>query len=158
MPQLDGLGHVGIYARDLMRMRDFYTRVIGLKIADEDLQTRKMVFLSSNPSYEHHEFVLMQGRTGPEDARVVQQISFKVPSLDDLKAYYQRLLTEQVKIDRTVSHGNAFGMYFFDPEGNRIELYYKTGFPVPQPHGDPVDLNASNEALLAIARAAIPQK
>jgi catechol 2,3-dioxygenase len=47
-------------------------------------------------------------------------------------------------------------MYFFDPEGNRIELYYKTGFPVPQPHGEAIDLGASAEELLAKARAAIP--
>ena len=37
MPQITGLGHVGIYAEDLMKQRDFYTRVMGLKVADEDL-------------------------------------------------------------------------------------------------------------------------
>ena len=31
MPQLTGLGHVGIYTDDLMKQRDFYTRVIGLE-------------------------------------------------------------------------------------------------------------------------------
>ena len=156
MPQIEGLGHVGVYAKDLMNMRDFYTRIVGLKIADEDLEGRGMVFLSSNPEYEHHEFVLMKGRNAPEDARLIQQISFKVPSIDDLRDFYHLLRAEKVKIDRIVSHGNAFGMYFFDPEGNRIELYYKTGFPVPQPHGEPIDLEASNEELLEIARAAIP--
>jgi hypothetical protein len=65
-------------------------------------------------------------------------------------------VAEDVEIDRIVSHGNALGMYFFDPEGNRIELYYKTGFPVPQPHGEPIDLTAPAEELLAKARAAIP--
>jgi hypothetical protein len=65
-------------------------------------------------------------------------------------------VAEDVEIDRIVSHGNALGMYFFDPEGNRIELYYKTGFPVPQPHGEPIDLAAPAEELLAKARAAIP--
>ena len=156
MPQIEGLGHVGVYAKDLMNMREFYTRVVGLRIADEDLEGRGMVFLSANPEYEHHEFVLMKGRNAAEDARLIQQISFKVPSIDDLRDFYHRLQAEKVKIDRIVSHGNAFGMYFFDPEGNRIELYYKTGFPVPQPHGEPIDLEASNEELLEIARAAIP--
>lgn len=158
MPQVEGLGHVGIYANDLMKMRDFYTRVVGLKIADEDLETRGMTFLSADPAYEHHEFVLMKGRTAAGDARLVQQISFKVPSVDDLRDYYHLLLREKVKIDRVVSHGNALGLYFFDPEGNRIELYYKTGFPVPQPHGEPIDLESSNEELLGIARAAIPSR
>ena len=156
MPGITGLGHVGIYANDIMKQRDFYTRVMGLEIADEDLEGRGMCFLSSDPEREHHEFVLMKGKEAPEGAKVIQQISFIVPSIDDLREHYHRLLDENVKIDRIVSHGNAFGMYFFDPEGNRIELYYKTGFKVPQPHGDPIDLEESNEKLLAAAKALIP--
>ena len=156
MPAIEGLGHVGIYTDDLKKQRDFYTRVIGLKVADEDLEGRGMCFLSADPEREHHEFVLMKGREAPEDVKIIQQISFIVPTIDDLREHYHRFQAENVKIDRIVSHGNAFGMYFFDPEGNRIELYYKTGFKVPQPHGDPIDLDESNEKLLADARALIP--
>ena len=152
MPQIAGLGHVGIYAEDLMKMRDFYSRVMGLQIADEDLEQRGMVFMSSDPVSEHHEFVLMQGRVTRDDAKVIQQISFKVPNIQDMREYRQRLLDEDITIERIVSHGNAFGMYFFDPEGNRIELYYRTGFPVPQPHGDLIDLERSDDELLADAR------
>ena len=47
-------------------------------------------------------------------------------------------------------------MYAQDPEGNTIEVYYTTGFPVPQPHGDPVNLDDSEEELIAIAKGAIP--
>jgi catechol 2,3-dioxygenase len=43
-------------------------------------------------------------------------------------------------------------MYFLDPEGNRVELYYRTGYPVPQPHGDPIDLERSDDELLSDAR------
>ena len=152
MPQLTGLGHVGIYADDLMKQRDFYTRVIGLTVADEDLEGRGMCFMSADPIAEHHEFVLMKGRVTTEDANVIQQISFKVPTIQDLRDYRERLLAENVKVERIVSHGNAFGMYFFDPEGNRVELYYRTGFPVPQPHGDPIDLSRTDEELLGDAR------
>jgi catechol 2,3-dioxygenase len=49
-------------------------------------------------------------------------------------------------------------MYFFDPEGNRVELYYRTGYPVPQPHGDPIDLTRSDEDLLADAKEALFNK
>lgn len=152
MARVTGLGHVAIYAEDLMRQRDFYTRVIGLRIADEDLEGRGMVFLSADPVAEHHEFVLIRGRVTSGDAKVVQQISFKVPSIDDLREFKRRIEAEHLPVERTVSHGNAFGMYVFDPEGNRIELYYKTGFPVPQPHGDPIDLERSDEELLGDAR------
>lgn len=156
MPQVSGLGHVGIYVDDLMKQRDFYSRVMGLKIADEDLEERGMVFLSAHPEEEHHEFVLMKGRSAPADAKLIQQLSFKVDTLAELKEFHQVFKDEGVRIQRTVSHGNAFGMYALDPEGNTIEVYYKTGFPVPQPHGEPVDLDSSEEELLSIARAAIP--
>jgi catechol-2,3-dioxygenase len=157
MPKVSGLGHVGIYVHDLMKLRDFYSRVMGLQIADEDLENRGMVFMSAHPEEEHHEFVLMKGRSGPDDAKVIQQLSFKVETLAELREFYRVFKNEGVNIQRTVSHGNAFGMYAFDPEGNTIEVYYKTGFPVPQPHGDAVDLADSEEALLEIARSAIPK-
>ena len=156
MPRIESLGHVGIYAEDLMKQRDFYTRVLGLTISDEDLEERGMPFLTADKDREHHEFVLMKGRVTRDDAKVIQQISFIVPSLDDLKEFHVRLLEEGVKIDRIVSHGIAFGMYFFDPEGNRIELYVRTPYKVPQPLGDVIDLSMSNEELEEIAKARIP--
>ncbi len=152
MPQTSGLGHDGIYTQDIKKMRDFYTRVIGLKVADEDLDGRGMCFLSADPITEHHEFVLMKGRQTSDETQLVQQISFKVPTIQDLREYKQMIEEENLKIDRIVSHGNAFGIYFFDPEGNRVELYYRTGFPVPQPHGDQLDLSRSDEELLTDAK------
>ena len=156
MPAIEALGHVGVYAEDLMKQRDFYSRVLGLQIADEDLDNRGMVFMSADPKREHHEFVLVKGRVSNDDSKVIQQISFIVNSVEDLKEYHQRLKAENITIDRTVSPGNALGMYFFDPEGNRIELNYPTGPEVPQPHGDVIDLEDSVEQLLDVARGAIP--
>ena len=48
MPKIDSLGHVGIYAEDLMKMRDFYSRVLGLEISDEDLEERGMTFFTAD--------------------------------------------------------------------------------------------------------------
>ena len=66
--KIEALGHVGIHTNDIMKMRDFWTRVMGLTIADEDLEGRGMVFLTADPSREHHEFVLMKGRDAPKEA------------------------------------------------------------------------------------------
>ena len=157
MPRIDSLGHVGIYVEDIMKMRDFYSRVLGLTISDEDLEERGMTFLTADKEREHHEFVLMKGRVTRDDAKVMQQISFIVPSLDDLREFKVLLEAEpDVKIERIVSHGIAFGMYFFDPEGNRIELYVRTPYKVPQPLGDVIDLGMSDEEIEEIAKARIP--
>ena len=147
---------MGIYTHDLFKMRDFYSRVMGLEITDEETEKTGIVFMSSNPEEEHHEFVLMKGRDVPEGSKVVQQISFYVNSLSELKAFHTVFKDEEVRIQRTVSHGNAFGMYSLDPEGNTIEIYYRTGFPVPQPCADPVNLDDSEEKLIDIAKSRIP--
>jgi catechol-2,3-dioxygenase len=153
MAAISGLGHVGIYTEDLLGMRDFYTRVLGLQCTDEDLE-RGIVFLSANPAAEHHEVALVKGRDAPRGAKLLNQLSFKVHSLDDLKALHRRLQQERVPIERFVNHGISLGLYAYDPEGNRLELYYKTGFTAPQPLAEPVDIEAANEALLAAAHAA----
>jgi hypothetical protein len=41
---------------------------------------------------------------------------------------------------RVLSHGNAIGVYFFDPEGNRAEVYCQTGLEARQPYVMDVDL------------------
>ena len=46
MPQISGLGHVGLYCNDLGTMRDFYARVLGFTISDEDLE-RGICFLGA---------------------------------------------------------------------------------------------------------------
>lgn len=51
-------------------MRDFYERVLGLTVTDED-PGQGMVFVSSRPEQEHHEMVLAQGRTAPREAKLI---------------------------------------------------------------------------------------
>jgi len=136
-------------------MRDFYTRVLGLTVTDEDLD-RGLVFFSSRPEEEHHEFVIMRGRTGPDDAKVVQQISWHVDSLDTLLEFHRALQAEAgVTVEREITHGIAIAIYFLDPEGNRIEVYWATDKDIPQPFGKAVDLDQSAEAVLAQAEALI---
>ena len=154
MPRVTRLGHTGVYVHDLDKMRAFYTRVLGLTVTDEDLD-RGLVFMSSRPKEEHHEFVIMRGRTGPDDAKVVQQISWHVASLEDLLEFHRTLQAEGVTVEREITHGIAIAIYFFDPEGNRIEVYWATDKDIPQPFGKAVDLDQPADAVLAQAEALI---
>ena len=141
-----GLGHVGIYVKDVQKMVEFYTDVLGLTLTDRGPNDRG-VFFSGRPHEEHHEFVLAQSDEMKTNA---QQISFTTGSLTDLKAIYGRIKASGCTIDRIVNHGIAFGCYFRDPEDNRIEVYWSTGIDYPQPHGDPIDLDEPEEKLLDI--------
>jgi len=138
------LGHVGIWAKDLPRMRAFYTEVVGLKIADE---TPTAVFMSSDPEREHHEFVLFQADEAHTHTSV-QQISFSCEQLEDIVDYYHRFKQHDVRFRRVVSHGNAVGLYFHDPEDNVCEVYWTTPWQAHQPYGVAVDLRRPIEELL----------
>ena len=148
------IGHVGIYAQDLMNMRRFYSEVVGLKIADEDLNGLGAVFMTSDPEREHHEFVLFGSRG---EKTCVQQISFSCESPEDVLGYYRRFKEHGVKFDRVVSHGNAIGLYFFDPEGNRCEVYWTTPFKARQPYAVAVDLRRPLEEIIKEIEADVAQ-
>jgi catechol-2,3-dioxygenase len=152
MPQITGLGHVGLFCNDLMNMRDFYSRVMGLKITDEDLE-RGICFLSADPEAEHHELALARAKDPAQKTQHVQQVSFKVKSLDDVRVFYHRLQQAGLRIDRTVTHGISCSVYFYDPEDNRIELYYTTPYKIRQPLGQHIDLDQPNDKLLAFSKS-----
>jgi len=112
--------------------------------------------LSSKPDTEHHEVALLAGREAPPGTAIVQQISFRCPSLADLREYYQLIVAEGVPIQRQTTHVIAIGLYFYDPDGNPVEVFWDTGRRYPQPFNSPVDLSLSEVEILAQAEAAIP--
>lgn len=149
MPKVTGLGHVGIFVSDLPRMVDFYSNFLGLEVTDRAADDR-IAFLSADPVAEHHEFALARDGGRRTDA---QQLSFTVASLADLRAFYSQIKERGFPIDHVVSHGNAFGCYFRDPEGNLVEVYWHTGKDWPQPYSEPIDLSLSEDQLLALLDA-----
>jgi catechol-2,3-dioxygenase len=146
--------HFGIHVSDLPRMEDFYTRVLGLLVSDRGTLPGgpTLVFLSRNPD-EHHQMVLVGGRPPGVEYNVVNQISFKLPSLADLKTMHARMRDEGVEPFRIVTHGNAWSIYFADPEGNRIELFVDTPWHTPQPMAEPFDIEAPVDRILAETEA-----
>jgi catechol-2,3-dioxygenase len=138
------LGHVGIYAQDMDAMRAFYRDVLGLQVSDEG---PNITFMTSDPAKEHHEFVLVKAQD-PSQQTSVQQISFSCEKIDDIVDYYHRFKHLGVRFRSVTSHGNAVGLYFFDPEGNVCEVYWTTPWPAHQPYGVAVDLTRPIEDVL----------
>jgi catechol-2,3-dioxygenase len=140
--------HFGIYVTDLARMEDFYTRVLGLLVSDRGRVPggSDLVFLSRDPD-EHHQIVLATGRPPGVEFNVVNQISFKLPTLADLKAMHAGAREEGTKQFRVVTHGNAWSVYFADPEGNRVEVFVDTPWHTPQPVVEPFDIEAPAEVI-----------
>lgn len=148
MTRVIGLGHIGLYVRDLERMATFYRDVLGMQVTKQNRRAG-VVFLSANPVSADHEIVLVRGRPDGEEPRLLNQISFRVATLEDLRSFYRRLVAEGYRIDMISNHGSAIGCYFFDPEGNRTEVFWVTGRPCWVPHDDPINLEQPDEAILA---------
>lgn len=140
------LAHVGLYCDDIEKMREFYTRILGFVVSDTGkLGDTTLMFMSLSPE-EHHQFVLISPKPNPGSN--INQISFRVPGLEDVRKFYRILKTEGAQIQRCTDHGNAWSVYFFDPEGNRLEIYTPSPWYVPQPFGEPLDLDASVDEII----------
>lgn len=146
------LAHCGIYVCNVERQVQFYTRVLGLIVSDRGVSGRlghEFAFLTAATDH-HHQVVFISGRQ-PQNPTTVNQLSFKVGGLGELKAMYGRAADAGIDVERQINHGNALSFYFSDPEGNGIEVYIDTPWYVPQPHAAPIDLTLSADQIMAQA-------
>ncbi len=144
------LSHIGIYVRDMDRMLDFYRKVFGFVVSDQGHGTAmpiQLVFLTADPTM-HHQLVLASGRPDEATFSTVNQLSFTVQDLDELRDIRRRLVDNGATDLLNINHGNAWSVYADDPENNRIEVYLDSPFYVPQPHFDELDLTMSDEDIL----------
>ena len=139
------LSHVGIYVTDLPKMKDFYTRILGFVVSDAAPDGR-ITFLSRNPS-DHHQVVLVRGRTTDAEVPMVQQVSFNVGTLAQVQKAFRKVRGAGCEGISPICHGNAWSVYFQDPEGNRIEMFCDTPWYVPQPLGFKIDLDKAEDEL-----------
>ncbi len=144
------LSHMGIACTDIDKMIEFYTHVFGMHVTDKGPGSTfpyMLAFMSAIPQ-QHHQLVLAQNRPAGTPSTVMQ-ISFMVDTLDHLREARARALSLGATKMRGLNHGNAMSIYFMDPEENTVEVYLDTPWYVAQPHGDPLDLNKTDEAIWA---------
>ena len=149
------VGHVGLFVFDIDLMVDFFTRTCGLHVTDQSIvrASSRVVFLSRDPA-EHHQIVLVEGRTAPMDSKLLNQISLRVGFVDDLRNAINQLEQDSRATDiDPCNHGNAFSVYFRDPELNRFELYVDSPFYVKQAVLGELDLSQSDQGLIETTRA-----
>jgi catechol-2,3-dioxygenase len=143
-PQVVGVRHVGLSARDPAALAEFYRDVLGLQVVGgstaETSQFGATAFLSSRPAEESHDLAIFA-------EAAYHHTAFKVASLADLRAFYQRVIRRGVAVKMAFNHGASLAFYFDDPEGHLVEVYWPTGVTSRQPHADPLDLTLSEEAL-----------
>ena len=151
------LAHSVVYAHDLDLMIDFYGRVLGFAVTDRGPLggpgSPDVVFMSQVAD-EHHQiaFAPTRGAAGPSNS--VNHLAFRVESLAELRALKARLEADgRAQGVRGVTHGNAWSVYFEDPEGNGVELFLDTPWHVRQPQFVPLDLTMSDDEIATWTRA-----
>ena len=128
MIQLTRLGHVLLRVADLERSKAFYSDILGFEIVEED-PAHGGVFMTLG---EHgHTIDLFPA----EDSRPIassdrsrpglQHIAFQVESYEALKEAYFTLQDQGVEVTRAMDHVSQKSIYFNDPDGNGLEIYYE---------------------------------
>ena len=85
------MSHIGLHVHDLARMEDFYTRVLGFTVTDRGkVRGADIVFTSWDPK-DHHQVALVSGRPKDLAYNHINQISFRVASVEDLQAVWKRV-------------------------------------------------------------------
>lgn len=82
---------------------------------------------------------------------MTQQVSFRIDSVELLLDFHQRFKAAGVRVQQEVTHCNAYGIYFWDPEGNRIEVYYRVPIDLRQPFREDLKLDQPLPDVLAEA-------
>lgn len=142
--------HSGVFCTDLDHMVNFYCRVLGFVVSDQGVAStgHRLFFMTQNPEL-HHQVVLFDGKPADLPFNPINQLSFLLDSLDDLKTYYRFAKASGVQNIGQVDHGNAWSIYFKDPEGNPVEMYVDAPYYTAQPCREPLDLDLPTEQILA---------
>ncbi|NQV54302.1 MAG: VOC family protein [Rhodospirillales bacterium] len=148
LPSLS-LHHAGIWVTDFDMMVAFYRALFGFHVSDEGTYPDggRVIFLTIDPA-SHHTFVIGEGR--PEGApSTINQLSFRTDGLAAVRSFWQVLEGEgAVARKYTRCHGNAWSVYFWDPEDNRIEIFADTPWHVNQPFGEPIDFTLDDAEIM----------
>ncbi|MEE2745847.1 MAG: VOC family protein [Pseudomonadota bacterium] len=152
--------HFGFWVTNLQQMAEFYQNLFKMHRTDEghieghDLKA-DLVFLTRDPMV-HHQIVLIGGKPEEISFNVINQISFLLESLSDLRKFWEILkMRKDVSDVYALTHGNAWSIYFKDPEGNRIELYVDTDWYVGQPFREVLDFNLTDAEIIEKTRAIV---
>ncbi len=146
--------HTAILVRDMNEMVDFYTKVLGFDVTDRGqfpapgAEDSEIVFLSQVDT-DHHQFAFVDRLRDENPPNSVHHFAFRVNSLDDVKAMDARLAEDgRVESRLPLTHGNAWSIYFNDPEGNGIEIFCDSPWHVQQPQGMAWDRDKTNDEVL----------
>lgn len=119
------IGHAHLKVRDLDRSIEFYSRFLGFHLVERI--GNQYAFLTGGDL--HHEIALQNvGPYAPVPAphgTGLYHVAFEVPDRGAFAQAYRTISEGGVEV-HTVDHLISWAMYFADPDGNGLEIYWDT--------------------------------
>jgi catechol 2,3-dioxygenase len=113
---------------DLERSKKFYSEVLGFHVLEEDPEHGGTFMALQGQSHAIDLFQVKDPEAAARQTpgvRGLGHIAFRVESEGALKDAYTALQTQGVKITRVIDHVSQKSIYFDDPDGNTLEIYYE---------------------------------
>jgi catechol 2,3-dioxygenase len=119
------IGHAHLKVRDLPQAIDFYCRFLNLEVTE--VVANQYAFLTGGAL--HHEIALQNVGPGapqpPARGTGLYHVAFEVPDRRSLAQAYKALSEAGVRV-APVDHRISWAIYFEDPDGNGLEIYWDT--------------------------------
>ncbi|WP_175849084.1 VOC family protein [Burkholderia cenocepacia] len=112
--------HLSLFVRDPVRSSIWYADVLGMTETARDAQ---WVFMSFGQ--KHHDIALIRAASDAELGTIgLQHYGLEIAGgLTELRRLYGMLIRRDVPIVKITDHKVGIGVYFTDPDGNRLEFF-----------------------------------
>ena len=130
------IGRVSVHVANPRELALFYSDLLGLvpSMAGSIPQLGDLVFLSR---HAEDELPLIALCTEPKS----RHTGIEVENLPALKNVYEHSKVKGIPISFAMNHGCSLSLYFHDPEGNLLEVFWATGIKTHEPIAEPIQPN-----------------
>jgi catechol 2,3-dioxygenase len=128
MMRLKEIGHVLLRVLDVERSKKFYSEVLGFHVLEEDPDHGGTFMALPGRSHAIDLFQVKDAELAERQtpgARGLGHIAFRVEDEDALKDAHATLREHGVEITRMIDHVSQKSVYFNDPDGNTLEIYFE---------------------------------
>lgn len=122
MTRIKKVGHVVLGVRDPKRSIAFYTEALGMELV-KFLDEMQMAFFSFGER-DHDIAVIKVPDDQPVGSAGLAHTALEIEGgVEELRSLHDRLRSHGVRVEFTADHVLTKSVYFFDPDGNRLEIF-----------------------------------
>ena len=122
MAKIKKVGHVVLGVRDPQRSIAFYTGALGMELV-QFLEEMQMAFFSFGER-DHDIAVIKVPDDQPVGSAGLAHTALEIEGgLGQLQELHDRLKSYGATVEFTADHVLTKSVYFFDPDGNRLEIF-----------------------------------